>query len=121
MDILGNVVPYIGGEDGKLESEPLKILGSYADGVVHSADFRVSAQANRVPFSTAIYPAFPLNSSSPRQLKVSQHSRHGKFRNRFDNCPVAGPNCSSCGMSRIARSRASTTTGVTDWRGQSAK
>lgn len=49
MDILGNVVPYIGGEDGKLESEPLKILGSYADGVVHSADFRVSAQANRVP------------------------------------------------------------------------
>lgn len=49
MDILGNVIPYIGGEDGKLETEPRKILGRYVDGGIESADIKVSAQANRVP------------------------------------------------------------------------
>lgn len=49
MDILDNIVPHIGGEDGKLESEPQKLCGSYADGALYPADFVVSAQANRVP------------------------------------------------------------------------
>jgi aspartate-semialdehyde dehydrogenase len=37
---VGNVVPYIGGEEDKIESEPLKIL---------DADFPISAAAHRVP------------------------------------------------------------------------
>lgn len=49
LDIMDNVIPYIGGEDGKLESEPRKLCGVYADGQIQMADFRVSAQANRVP------------------------------------------------------------------------
>jgi aspartate-semialdehyde dehydrogenase len=32
MDILGNVVPYIDGEEDKMEWEPRKILGGYQDG-----------------------------------------------------------------------------------------
>jgi aspartate-semialdehyde dehydrogenase len=48
MDILGNVIPYIGGEDGKLESEPKKILGTLAQDGIQLADIRLSAQANRV-------------------------------------------------------------------------
>src|SRR5258708_2878880 len=32
LDILDNVVPYVGGEEDKLETEPLKILGHLADG-----------------------------------------------------------------------------------------
>jgi aspartate-semialdehyde dehydrogenase len=49
MDIMDNVIPYIGGEDGKLESEPRKLCGIYADGDIVYAPFKVSAQANRVP------------------------------------------------------------------------
>lgn len=49
MDIMDNVIPHIGGEDAKLESEPRKLCGTYRDGAIELADFRVSAQANRVP------------------------------------------------------------------------
>jgi len=49
LDIIDNIVPYIGGEDGKLESEPRKLCGKYVDGKFEFADFKVSAQANRVP------------------------------------------------------------------------
>jgi aspartate-semialdehyde dehydrogenase len=49
MDILDNVVPYIGGEDVKLENEPKKLLGDVTDGVLQLADLQLSAQANRVP------------------------------------------------------------------------
>jgi aspartate-semialdehyde dehydrogenase len=50
LDALGNVIPYIGGgEEEKIESETLKLLGRYADGAVTNADYVVSAQANRVP------------------------------------------------------------------------
>lgn len=49
LDIMDNIIPHIGGEDGKLESEPRKLCGRYVDGKIELADFRVSAQANRVP------------------------------------------------------------------------
>jgi aspartate-semialdehyde dehydrogenase len=49
LDIMGNVVPFIGGEEDKLETEPQKILGTYKDGQIIPADFIVSAQCNRVP------------------------------------------------------------------------
>lgn len=49
LDILGNVIPFIGGEEEKIEREPLKILGRVdGDGVV-PADIRISAQVHRVP------------------------------------------------------------------------
>jgi aspartate-semialdehyde dehydrogenase len=48
MDILDNAIPYIGGEEEKLEWEPRKMLGKLQDGRVSPADFRISAQVNRV-------------------------------------------------------------------------
>jgi aspartate-semialdehyde dehydrogenase len=53
LDILDNVIPYIPGEEEKIESEPRKLLGTLvtdADGSrsVAMAEFKVSAQANRV-------------------------------------------------------------------------
>ena len=48
LDILGNVVPYIGGEEEKMERESRKILGTLGPGGVTPADFAVSAHANRV-------------------------------------------------------------------------
>jgi aspartate-semialdehyde dehydrogenase len=49
LDILGNVIPFIADEEPKLEREMLKLLGTYADGEVTSATFKVSAHTNRVP------------------------------------------------------------------------
>ncbi len=49
LDILGNIIPFIGGgEEEKIESEPLKILGTFERGAVTPACMRVSAQVNRV-------------------------------------------------------------------------
>jgi aspartate-semialdehyde dehydrogenase len=46
LDILGNVVPFIGGEEEKMETETLKILGSDGGRVPHPAV--ISAHTNRV-------------------------------------------------------------------------
>jgi aspartate-semialdehyde dehydrogenase len=49
LDILGNVIPFIGGEEEKLESEPLKLLGKLTQAGVEPCRFPISAQCNRVP------------------------------------------------------------------------
>lgn len=49
MDILDNVVPFVGGEEDKVEREPLKLLGTLQDQQVVNAPFVISAQCNRVP------------------------------------------------------------------------
>ena len=49
LDILGNVVPSISGEEEKMESEPKKILGSLNGNSVTPHPVVLSAQTNRVP------------------------------------------------------------------------
>lgn len=48
LDIIDNVIPFISGEEPKLESEPLKILGILDKDHVAYADIKISAQCNRV-------------------------------------------------------------------------
>ena len=48
IDILGNVVPFIGGEEEKLTIETVKILGKLDGERVRYADCRISAHTNRV-------------------------------------------------------------------------
>ncbi len=49
MDILDNVVPFIGGEEEKMETEPRKILGKLGDGEIEFEEgMIISAQCNRV-------------------------------------------------------------------------
>lgn len=48
LDIVGNVIPFIGGEEEKLESEPLKILGRLEGAGVVPASIVISAHTNRV-------------------------------------------------------------------------
>jgi aspartate-semialdehyde dehydrogenase len=49
LNIIDNVVPYIGGEEEKSEQEPLKILGSITGGIIENARFpKISAHCNRV-------------------------------------------------------------------------
>jgi aspartate-semialdehyde dehydrogenase len=49
MGIYDNVIPYIGQEEQKMETETLKIMGTLESGVVKSAPFQVSASCHRVP------------------------------------------------------------------------
>lgn len=48
MDIIDNVIPFISGEEEKMEKEPKKILGNFSNGKIQFADFKISAQCNRV-------------------------------------------------------------------------
>jgi len=48
MDITDNVLPYIAGEEPKVEIVAQKILGSLTNGSIEKADFSVSAQCFRV-------------------------------------------------------------------------
>jgi aspartate-semialdehyde dehydrogenase len=56
LDALGNVVPFIDGEEDKLVHEPRKLLGTLEDPdgsgqalAIRPADIAISAQCNRVP------------------------------------------------------------------------
>lgn len=49
LDIVGNVVPFIGGEEEKMAVESRKLLGRMVGGEVAYSDVVVSAQCNRVP------------------------------------------------------------------------
>ncbi|KUG21298.1 aspartate-semialdehyde dehydrogenase [hydrocarbon metagenome] len=49
MDIYDNVVPYIGAEEEKMETETLKIMGTFDGSRIADASFRVSASCHRVP------------------------------------------------------------------------
>ncbi len=48
LDILDNVIPYIGGEEEKVEREPRKMLGTLHDGKIEFAPITISAHTNRV-------------------------------------------------------------------------
>lgn len=49
LDMIDNVVPFIGGEEEKMQTEAQKMLGAWTDGCFVNAEFAASAQCNRVP------------------------------------------------------------------------
>jgi len=49
MDINGNVIPFIGGEEEKMQQETQKILGDFTGDAIRSLPAKVSAHCNRVP------------------------------------------------------------------------
>jgi aspartate-semialdehyde dehydrogenase len=51
LAISDNVLPFIEGEEEKIEQETLKILGRLYEGTIHQAAMNVSAQCNRVNVS----------------------------------------------------------------------
>jgi aspartate-semialdehyde dehydrogenase len=48
LDILDNVIPFISGEEEKMETEPLKILGTLEQEKIRFAEIKISASCNRV-------------------------------------------------------------------------
>jgi aspartate-semialdehyde dehydrogenase len=49
MDIVANVIPYIGGEEEKMQQETQKILGDFRGDRIEPLHAKVSAHCNRVP------------------------------------------------------------------------
>ena len=48
MDIMGNVIPFIGGEEEKMQQETQKIMGEFAGDHIEPLAAKVSAHCNRV-------------------------------------------------------------------------
>ena len=49
-EMVGNIIPYIGGEEEKSEKEPLRVLGTLTEkGIALKEDLVISAQCIRVP------------------------------------------------------------------------
>jgi len=74
MDILDNVVPYISGEEEKMEEkEPQKLMGVFDGERVQYADFVVSAHCNRVPVRNGHLEAVSVEfHTKPSQEEVLQ-------------------------------------------------
>ncbi len=74
MAILDNVIPFIGGEEGKMESEPLKILGTLAGSEIRNAAFSICASCHRVPVidghTEAVWVKFKENVSEEEVKKA---------------------------------------------------
>ncbi len=51
LDVADNIIPYIGGEEEKVEWEPRKMLGRLGEAGIELADVRLSAHTNRVAVS----------------------------------------------------------------------
>ena len=81
LDSTDNVIPYISGEEEKLESEPRKILGRLNDGTITPAEIRISAQCHRVPVIDGHMEAVSLKlrkKVSPADIAAVLHDFRGE-------------------------------------------
>jgi aspartate-semialdehyde dehydrogenase len=80
LDILGNVIPFIKDEEGKIQTEILKMLGTLDGGRVVPAATRISAHANRVPVENGHTICMSLDferSVTPEQAVAVMHDWTG--------------------------------------------
>lgn len=77
MDIVGNVIPFIGGEEEKMQQETQKILGHYAGDHIEPLAAKVSAHCNRV----AVVDGHTVTVS----VEFSSRPDETDLRNAFEN------------------------------------
>jgi aspartate-semialdehyde dehydrogenase len=65
LDILGNVIPYIGGEEPKLEAESRKLLGTVSAAGIADANIVLSAHCNRVAVEDGHMESVSIKLSKP--------------------------------------------------------
>ena len=98
MDILDNVVPFISGEEEKLETEAQKILGSVSDDGTAFHDqstLKISAACNRVPVldgHTACVSLRFQRRPAPRAEEVAQAMASYVSEAQRRGCPSAPEN-----------------------------
>jgi aspartate-semialdehyde dehydrogenase len=81
LDILGNVIPAISGEEEKMESETQKILGTFERDAVSPYPVTVSAQTTRVPVVDGHTEAISLGFSSnpsPADVRAALEGFRGR-------------------------------------------
>jgi aspartate-semialdehyde dehydrogenase len=74
LDILDNVLPYIGGEEEKIETETTKILGRFIDERIELAPMVVSAQCHRVNVADGHMAAVRVKFARKPKLKELRES-----------------------------------------------
>ena len=85
MEIYDNVVPYIGSEEEKMETETLKIMGKFDGAEVKPAPFRVSASCHRVPVIDGHTMAVWVDVKEPvAEVKKA----YATFKPPFSNLPL---------------------------------
>lgn len=65
LDILDNIIPYIPGEEEKVEKETLKILGTVGNGRIIPCDFKISTTCTRVPVLDGHTEAVSVSTKKP--------------------------------------------------------
>jgi len=68
LDATDNVIPFIGGEEEKIEAETLKLLGRLNGDAIEEARIEVSAQCNRVNVSDGHLASIRVKLSQPASL-----------------------------------------------------
>lgn len=77
VDILGNVVPFISGEEEKMEAEPQKLLGKWDGGRFVEAGLGISAHCNRVPVQNGHLECVSLSLKKIASLKEIREALSG--------------------------------------------
>jgi len=82
-EIDDNVLPFIGGEEDKLETEPQKILGTFSDNAIQHAEMTLSAACHRVNLSDghfeAISISFHRKPASVEEVRATLADYQGKI------------------------------------------
>ncbi len=85
MDIYDNVIPYIGSEEEKMETETRKIMGTFTGSEIEDAPFTVSASCHRVPVIDGHTLAVWMDVKAP----VSEVKKaYANFKSPFSNLPL---------------------------------
>jgi len=74
LDILDNVLPFIGGEEEKIEQETRKILGRLNGPQIDLAPMEISAQCHRVNVSDGHFAAVRVKLERPAELSDLKHA-----------------------------------------------
>ena len=122
MDIMGNVIPFIGGEEEKMQQETQKILGHFAGDHIEPLAAKVSAHCNRVPVVDGHTVTVSVEfSSSPTEADL--RNAFDTFSERAAGAQSAqraeAARCSIC-TRPIVRSRARMPSASAAWRRSSA-
>jgi aspartate-semialdehyde dehydrogenase len=92
MDIVANVIPYIGGEEEKMQQETQKILGEFRGDHIEPLAARVSAHCNRVPVVDGHTVTVSVELSAKPSI-AELHAAYDNFRGvpQERNLPSAPP------------------------------
>jgi aspartate-semialdehyde dehydrogenase len=99
LDLLGNVVPGIAGEEEKLETEPTKVFGHRRGGRIEPAGLAISADTHRVP----VVDGHLLSVSVGLSRRVSLAEAERAFdEHRPEHEIAALPSAPACSVLRLA-------------------